>query len=132
MSYAAGAPLQAAIFARLGAAAGLAGVTVCDGIPPPPVPDLYVMIGPEEVADASDCSGGGAEHRVVISVITGAAGFLSAKEIAAEVDAALDASAMTLPAGRVVSVRFLRAVARRLDGGEVRRIDLTYRIRIEF
>jgi hypothetical protein len=132
MSYAAGASLQMAIFARLQAAAGLAGVMVCDGAPLPPVPERYVLIGPEEVTDASDRSGGGAEHRVMVSVISDADGFLSAKEMAAEVDTALDAASLPLSEGRVVSVRFLRAVARRLDGGQMRRIDLSYRIRIEF
>jgi hypothetical protein len=84
------------------------------------------------VREASDKTGGGAEHRLVISVISDGAGFLQAKLAAVAVSEALDGVSPALPTGRVVSLGFAKAVARRLDDGAARRIDLTFRARIEF
>jgi hypothetical protein len=130
MSYRGSALLQAAIHARLTADPALAGVAVVDALPPGPAPATFVLVGPEEVRDAGDRSGDGAEHRVTLSVISDAAGFLSAKEIAVHLGAALEAAPLVLAEGRVVSVRFLRAVARRLEAGATRRVDLTFRVRL--
>lgn len=130
MSYR-GAALQSALHGRLTGLAALDGIPVVDALPSGDVPLTYVLIGPEEVRDASDKSGNGAEHRVTLSVISEAAGFFSAKTIAAEIGDAMEAAALPLPEGRVVSIRFQRAVARRLEAGAARRIDLVYRIRIE-
>ena len=44
---------------------------------------------------------------------------------------ALEGAALVLTRGRLVSLRFQRAVARRLDEGETRRVDLTFRARVE-
>lgn len=131
MSYAAAAALQAALYARLHAVPALSAIPVVDAQPTDPVPPTYVLIGPEEVFDASDKSGAGAEHRITVSVVSRAEGFLTAKEIAADICAALDVPDLVLTEGRVVSVSFRRAVARRLEGGAVRRVDLGFRIRIE-
>jgi hypothetical protein len=131
MSYLAAPALQSALFARLSGAAVLAGVAILDAQPADPVPDTFVLIGPEEVSDASDKSGAGAEHRVTLSVVSSAAGFLVAKEIAAGICTALEGPSLALAEGRVVSTTFRRAVARRLDGGATRQIDLSFRIRIE-
>ncbi len=131
MSYAAAPALQSALFARLSGAAVLAGVAIVDAQPVDPVPDTFVLIGQEEVSDASDKTGAGAEHRVTLSVVSTAAGFLAAKEIAAGICSALEGPAMPMTEGRVVSIAFRRAVARRLDGGATRQIDLSFRIRIE-
>jgi hypothetical protein len=132
MSYRGAAVLQAAIHARLAAAPSLAGVAIVDALPSGPVPETYLLVGPEEVRDASDKSGQGAEHRIVLSVISEATGFLSAKELGADVCEVLDGASLSLSQGRAVSVRFLRAVARRLEAGSVRRIDLTFRIRLDW
>lgn len=131
MSYAAAPALQSALFARLSGASALAGVAIVDAQPQDPVPATFVLVGPEEVSDASDKTGAGAEHRVTLSVVSTAAGFLAAKDIAAGICAALEDPALALTEGRVVSITFRRAVARRLDGGGTRRIDLSFRIRIE-
>ena len=131
MSYAAAAALQAAIWDRLRTAPALAGVTVADALVPGAGTGTFVLIGPEDVQDQSDKSGGGAEHRFVVSVISDAAGFLSAKTVAVAVSDALVDAPMVLARGHLVSVRFLRAVARRLKDGEARRIDLTFRARVE-
>ncbi len=131
MSYAAAAALQSAIFARLAGYPALAGVSILDQVPPGTTPASFVLIGPEVAVDQSDKSGGGAEHRFDISVVSDAAGFLSAKTIAAAVSGALVNANLTLSTGRLVSLFFQRAVARRLKEGETRRIDLTFRARVE-
>jgi hypothetical protein len=131
MSYAAAAALQAAIYQRLTAATPLAGVPVYDAIPPGTQVGTFVLIGPEDVVDQSDISGGGAEHRLILSVISDAAGFRAAKAVAVAVSDALTDATLFLARGRLVSLTFVRAAARRRDVGNVRRIDLTFRARVE-
>ena len=131
MSYGAAAALQAAVYQRLTGYPALAGVSVVDAIPAGASPGSFVLIGPEVVTDQSDKSGAGAEHRFDISVISDATGFLSAKIIAAAVSDALVDANLALGSGTLVSLRFQRAVARRIDQGDVRRIDLSFRARIE-
>lgn len=131
MSYAAAAALQSAVFARLSGFPALAGVAVLDAVPPGMSPGSFVLLGPEVVVEQSDKSGAGAEHRFDISVVSDATGFLSVKAIAGAVSEALVDANLTLTVGRLVSLRFSRAVARRLDEGDIRRIDLTFRARVE-
>jgi hypothetical protein len=130
MSYAASPALQAAVFQALTAAPALAGVAIYDAVPPSPA-GTFVLVGPEEVRDASDKSGAGADHRLAVSVISDGTGFLAAKTIAAAISDALVGASLVLDRGRLVSLLFLRAQARRIDEGELRRIDLTFRARIE-
>lgn len=131
MSYAASAAAQAALYARLISAPGLGDVAIYDALPEAP-PGTFVLIGPEEVRDASDQSGAGAEHRLIFSVISDASGFLASKQIAVAIaDALADPPYPSLSRGRIVSLSFERARARRLDQGAVRRIDLTFRLRVE-
>lgn len=131
MSYQAAAALQSAVFARLSGFAQLASVPVLDATPPGTAPGSFVLIGPEIALDQSDTSGLGAEHRFDVSVISDAAGFLDAKTIAGAVCSALLDAPLTLAVGHLVSLQFQRAKAARLDQGDVRRIDLTFRARIE-
>ncbi len=133
MSYRGAAALQAAVFARLAGWPALAGVTVLDAMPAGGGGGTFVLIGPEEARDASDRTGTGAEHRLVISVISDATGFLAAKTVAVAVSEALaDAAGLVLAVGRLVGLEFQRAQARRLEDGDVRRIDLTFRARLDF
>lgn len=129
MSYGVAAALQAAVFQRL--VALLPGVAVHDALPPGAGSGTFVLLGPEEVLDASDGSGRGAEHRFVVSVISDATGFLAAKEVAVAVSDALVDAPMVLDRGRLVGLRFLKAQARRLDQGAARRIDLRFVARVE-
>lgn len=134
MSYGVSAALQAAIFQRLSgdaALSALVGGAIYDVVPAGPLPGTHVSLGPEEVRDRSDGSGSGAEHRLTVSVVSEAAGFQQAKTAAGIVADLLDGSAPSLVIGRVVSVRFLRARAYRVDAGKGRRIDLTFRARVE-
>ena len=132
MSYLAAAALQAAVFAALSTHPELAGVPVLDAVPPGGGVGTFVLIGPEEARDASDKTGAGAEHRLEISVLSDASGFLAAKAAAVAVCAAMEGVALPAAVGRVVAVEFVRAAARRLEDGAVRRIDLRFRVRVEF
>ncbi|MGY6409702.1 MAG: DUF3168 domain-containing protein [Alkalilacustris sp.] len=135
MSYATSAPLQAAIFARLSTDAvvqPLVGSAIHDAIPPGTPPGTFVIVGPEEVVDRSDATAAAAEHRLKISVISNAAGFQHAKEVAGAVsDALLNPPPPVLSRGRVVGLWFQRAEASRMRGTGARRIDLTFRVLVE-
>ncbi len=131
MSYGVAAALQAAVFQRLAGFPALAGVPVFDAAPPGAGTGTFVLIGPEDVVDASDKTGKGAEHRLQISVISDAAGFLAAKAVAVAISDALVDAALTPSRGVLVSLGFIKAVARRLDEGGTRRIDLTFRARVD-
>jgi hypothetical protein len=134
MSYGMAAALQAAIWQHLVADAALSvlvGGAIHDAAPQGAVPDLYVVLGPEDVRARGDGTGAGAEHRVTVSVVSAAAGFLAAKDAAAAVSDALDGAALSLDRGRLVALGFLRARARRSRDGQRRWIDLTFRARVD-
>ncbi|WP_415184438.1 DUF3168 domain-containing protein [Phaeovulum sp.] len=134
MSYAIGAALQAAVYQRLRGSSvleALVGDAIHDAVPPGLVTGTYVSLGPEDVRDASDVTGDGAEHDFVVSVVTDAAGFQAAKAVAAAVSDQLVDATLILARGRLVGLWFLRAKARRVAAGEKRRIDLTFRARVE-
>jgi hypothetical protein len=132
MSYASAAALQEAVFAALtgdAAVLALAGGAIHDALPPGPVPPLYVALGPERVRDVSDGTAGGAVHLFPVTVVSEGAGFAGAKALAAAISDALDGTALTLSRGRLVSMAFQRARARRVDGG--REIELWFRARVD-
>ena len=134
MSYAVSPALQAAVFQRLWpseALRALVGIGIFDAAPIGTVSGTYVTLGPEDVRDRSDRSGAGAEHDFVITVVSDAAGFQLAKSVAAEVSDSLQSAPLSLSRGRVVGLWFLRAAARRADKGALRRVDLTFRARVE-
>jgi hypothetical protein len=134
MTYALAGALQAAVFARVSGdltVAGLVGDAVYDAVPQGALPGLYVTLGPEVVRDRSDKTGAGAEHEFTLSVVSDAAGFASAKAVAGAVSDALVDADLALMRGRLVGLWFLRAKAARAGGGERRRIDLTFRARVE-
>lgn len=134
MSYGGAAALQSAVFQRLMADTALNGLVnnaIYDSVPPGTVTGTYVSIGPEDARDASDQVGRGAFHEFVVSVVTDEAGFQAAKAVAAAISDALTGAALILARGRLVGLWFLRARARRVEDADVRRIDLTFRARIE-
>lgn len=134
MSYGMAAALQAAVYDRLttdAALAGLVGGAVYDAVPPGEGPATFVLLGPEEVRDASDGTGRGAEHRMTVSVVSRKAGFAAAKAAAVAVSDALTGAVLPLARGRLVGLWFLSARARREGAGAVRRIDLVFRARVE-
>ncbi len=134
MSYGAGAALQAAVYAALTADEALnalVGMNIFDQLPNGKVPSLFVSIGAETVSDRSDSDGSGAEHRFVISVIGDASGFAKVKSAASAVSDILVDADLTLSRGRLVYLRFDRAVAKRDTRKNLRRVDLRFAARVE-
>lgn len=134
MSYGVSAALQQAVFQRLQAdtaLVALVGADIFDAAPPGLVPQTYVSLGPEDVKDASDKTGAGAAHEFTVSVVSQAAGFRTAKDIAAAVSDALIDAPLSLTRGSLVSLNFLRAKADRVQDADTRRIDLRFRARVE-
>lgn len=134
MSYAVSAALQQAVFQHLVADPTLAGLVsdaIYDAVPSGIITGTYVSLGPEDVRERSDASGHGAVHDITISVVTDAAGFQAAKEVAAAVSDALVDASLPLSRGQLVYLNFHRARARRVEDADVRRIDLFFRARVQ-
>lgn len=130
MTYVLAAGLQAAVYARLtadSALAALVGAAVFDAAPAGGLPPVYVALGPEDAVQRSDKTGQAALHRFAISVVTEEAGFYLAKQVAGAVEVALTGTPLGLGRGRVVSLNFQSARARRAGSGTRRRIDLQFR-----
>jgi hypothetical protein len=133
MSYAAAAALQEAVFAHLSAdpaVTALLGGAIHDALPAGPLPPLYLSLGPELARDRSDATAAGAEHEFTLSIVADSTGFHLAKTAAAAVCDALADANLTLTRGRLVALQFTRATAKRDSGGR-RRIDLTFRARLD-
>lgn len=134
MSYGVSAALQEAVYQRLSgdaALTALVGGAIYDALPPGSLPEIYVTLGPEEARARSDRSGGGAWHRFTVSVVTDGAGFHAAKEVAAAISDALVNADLVLARGRLAGLHFFRARAQREGSGALRRIDLTFRARVD-
>lgn len=134
MTYSIAAALQQAVFERLAsdqALSALVGGAVHDAVPAGPLEGTYVSLGPEEVRDASDVTGRGAEHRFTVSVVSDTAGFQKAKSAAAAICDALVDAPLGLTRGNLVGLRFIRARALRVEKGRARRIDIVFRARVE-
>jgi Protein of unknown function (DUF3168) len=133
MTYALASALQQAVFQHLSADAGVTaalGTALFDAMPTGSLPQIYAVLGSEEVLDRSDASGGGARHRFTVSVFTSSAGFIVAKDAAAAICDALVDAPLVLGRGRLVGLWFERATAQRLqDGG--RSISLLFGARVE-
>lgn len=134
MTYALAKPLQTAIYQALTAdraLTDLVGTAIYDAVPSGNLPPLYVTLGQETVRDRSDQTGAGAEHELTISVVTDSAGFASAKEAAAAISDRLVDADLPLSRGRLVGLTFLKAKAARTGTGDERRIDLTFKARVD-
>lgn len=134
MSYAHSAQLQRLVYDRLTSDAeltALVGANVFDTAPSGQLPELYVVLGTEKVSDASDISGQASVHELLISVVTSATGFLSAKEAAGHISRVLDLGGVDLTGCRLTQLRFSRADAKREADGSLRRIDMIFRARMD-
>lgn len=134
MTYALSSALQKAVYAALAGDATLAtlvGTDIFDAPPVGAIPSLYVSLGPERAVERSDRTASGARHDFIVSVVTDAAGFQQAKDVAGAVSDVLDTPLGALDRGRVVALSFLRAQAKRDEAGQQRRIDLTFRAILE-
>ncbi|SDL01076.1 DUF3168 domain-containing protein [Paracoccus chinensis] len=137
MSFQASAALQAAIYQALRAdpALGvLVGDAIFDAMPATPPAGTHVALGPEDVTEAGDMTGGGARHDFIVSVLSGTedtGGFAPVKAAAAAVVEALEDGGLSLSTGHLAGLWFVSARARRADGGAGRRVDMTFRARID-
>jgi len=134
MSYGISSALQQAVFGALQAdpvLAGLLGGAIYDALPSGTLPSLYVSLGPETVTQMGDATGVGAEHRMVITVVTEVPGFGQAKEVAGAVCDVLDDAPLALSRGHLVALQFIKAAAAKIDNATGRKIDLTFRARVE-
>ncbi len=134
MSYGVSAALQTAIYQRLvvdTALDAIVGSNIFDAIPSGMVPPLYVALGPEIARDRSDKTGAGAEHEFTVSVVTDAAGFATAKVAASAVSDALVDAELSLDRGTLIALNFYRAKAVRVGTADTRRIDLTFKARVQ-
>ncbi len=137
MSIAAAAALQAAVYEVLRddeVLGGLIGDAIYDAPPVSAPSGTHVALGPEDIRDAGDMTGAGSVHDFTVSVLSGtgdATGFGAVKEAAAAVSEALSNTRMALSHGHLVGLWFLRSRARRIESGAGRRVDLTFRARID-
>lgn len=133
MSYGVAAALQKAIYQRLtgdAALGALVGTAIYDALPAGLLPPLYVVLGGEDVRDASDKTGAGAEHTLTVTVVTQSAGFATAKAAAAAVSDALVDADLALDRGTLVALNFYKAKAARIGTGAMRQINLIFRARV--
>ena len=114
---------------------GLVGDAVYDAMPVTPPAGTFVSLGPEVVRNAGDQTAAGSEHEFVVSVLSGTdgdnSGFHAVKAAAAAVAAALDSADLPMEQGHLAGLWFLRATARRAETGAGRRVDLTFRARVD-
>lgn len=133
MTYATGESLQTAIYAHLmsdPAVNELLAGAVFDDVPID-APDLLVAIGPDRARGIGDSGGAGTVHQMTVSVVTRREGYLAAKAVAVAVSDALSGTDLSLTRGRLVSLRFVRADAKRDKTEGVRRIDMIFRARTD-
>lgn len=135
MTMALSAPLQTALYAQLTGAAELAGLSgrIFDDAPhqSADIKEAYVTLGDERVAAWNTATETGAAHEVVIRVYSPVRGFLTAKQIAADICGVLCGAAPAISRGTVITHEFSGAETRREEQGALRRIDLTFRYVIE-
>lgn len=134
MSYGVAVALQTAVYQHLLAdtvLADLIGTAVYDEVPGGTIPSTYVALGPETALNRSDITGGGAEHRIIVSVVSDVAGFATAKAVAVAVSDALQDADLTLTRGTLVSMNFDRAVASREDAANLRLIEMRFVARVD-
>ncbi len=128
------AGLQARIYQRLVAdaeLAGLVGGAIFDAplerVPGDATGEDYVTLGEETVRANDTKTSSGAVHDFTVTVHSERDGFDRAKRVAAAVCASLVDAPLALDSGRLVALRFLRALAERGPAPERRRIALRFR-----
>ena len=133
MSYAMAASLQTAVYSALAADPALDALVAgaIYDLVPQKAPDLFVALGQEDAVARDDASGAIVRHDLRVSVVTTREGYAAAKAAAVLVSDALLSAQLVLTRGRVISLRLLRARARRDEGEDTRRIDLWFRARLD-
>lgn len=129
MSYAVSAAVQKAMYEALVADPPVGAIF--DGAPEGEVPDTYAVIGAEDVRDRSSMDARLSEHRAIVTVYGAEAAFSSTKLMAGAICDRMLAGLPNLDRGRVVSIEFIRARARRVTSNAQRRIEMTFRLIVE-
>jgi hypothetical protein len=114
----AGEAMQAALVAALRAHAPLAGAVsgIFDG-PPPRAPFPYVAIGAGASINFGHKSGGGREHRLVVSLWDDGASAARVHALMAEAETAIETLPAAIAGHRLVSLAFMRGRVLRDPGG---------------
>lgn len=137
MSFALSADLQGAVFQALAGDAALAvlvGAEIYDA--PLPVGGAlpvgeYVTLGEEIVKPFNSMTSQGGVHDFDVTVHSTANGFGAAKTVGGAIGAVLIDANLTVTGGALISLRFLKARARRGVAPELRRIEMRFRAVVE-
>ena len=137
MSLALSGELQGAIYGALSgdlALAALVGAEIYDA--PLPIGGAlplgeHVTLGEEVVKPFGSATSSGGVHDFDVVVHSTANGFAAAKLVAAAVDAVLVDANLPLVGGHLVSLRFVKAKAKRGIAPELRRIEMRFRAVVE-
>mgnify|MGYP000061783306 CR=1 FL=1 len=137
MSLALSGELQGAIYGALSgdlALAALVGAEIYDA--PLPIGGAlplgeHVTLGEEVVKPFGSATSSGGVHDFDVVVHSTANGFAAAKVVAAAVDAVLVDANLPLAGGHLVSLRFVKAKAKRGIAPELRRIEMRFRAVVE-
>ena len=137
MSLALSGELQGAIYGALtgdAALVALVGAEIYDA----PLPSggalplgEHVTLGEEVVKPFGSVTSSGGVHDFDVAVHSTANGFAAAKMVAAAVSDVLVDANLSLAAGHLVSLRFLKAKAKRGIAPELRRIEIRFRAVVE-
>ena len=137
MSLALSGELQGAIYTALigdAALVALVGVEIYDA----PLPSggalplgEHVTLGEEVVKPFNSITSSGGVHDFDVVVHSTANGFAAAKVVAAAVDAVLVDTNLPVAGGHLVSLRFVKAKAKRGVAPELRRIEMRFRAVVE-
>ncbi|MEM0990721.1 MAG: DUF3168 domain-containing protein [Pseudomonadota bacterium] len=138
MTYALAWPLQQGLYELLttnAACQAFFGNRVHDAAPPfgpdAAAEGLYLTIGDEEVRDWSTGCDQGAEHFIRLDVHAPRQSYAEAKEAAAAVSDAVLTGPIQLARGALVNARFVDARTARDEAGQLRRIEMRFRIILE-
>ncbi len=137
MSLALSGALQGAIYSALtgdAALVALVGVEIYDA----PLPSggalplgEHVTLGEEVVKPFGSVTSSGGVHDFDVVVHSTANGFAAAKTVAAAVSGVLVDADLAVVGGHLVSLRFLKAKAKRGVAPELRRIEMRFRAVVE-
>ncbi len=137
MSVALSGELQGVVYTALAADAGLAALVGSD-IYDAPLPlggvlptGEYVTLGEENVKPFNTMTSSGGVHDFDVIVHSAANGFGAAKTVSAAISAVLVDANLSLTNGNMVSLRFLKARAKRGVAPELRRIKMRFQAVVE-
>ncbi|MEO1563905.1 MAG: DUF3168 domain-containing protein [Pseudomonadota bacterium] len=123
--------VQEFLYSRLAADSGvnaLVGSSIFDAAQAGDLPELSVLIGGEEVLDASDTTASARVHRAEVDIVARSGGFAQAKDTADVIRAALNGASGPAGAGQITRCLFRRTQALRDTSDGLRRIRMRFDI----